>query len=631
MSTPSTATITVPPNHQYYTHPAQYLPPMTDYHHNAAYPTGPSRPTNQPYATSYTTAAPQIPLTASVGAPRPASSHARQSQSQASQYYDAPSSSQAMASTKKRSRDEPVDWQEFFGGKPPKEIICIDDTPPPTRAVVDETQAMAGAAAPLTNGSARHADKRRKTDKAPAYNTGFHAQTAYSNTQTPYYDDSSRQYSGSTDRTTSYNTTAATSLGSSTSASYLDDVNIGQKRKRATRATVADQKRREFVDPFEEYVPPPKPPIKAKDVHVQVIPDRTASRDQKVDDDDGHYVVVEKADLTERYSIMKLLGQGTFGKVVKAYDRHRRKEVAVKIIRSIQKYRDASRIELRVLSTLACNDKNNRNKCIHLRDTFDFRNHICIVTDLLGQSVFDFLKGNQFVPFPSSHIQQFARQLFTSVAFLHDLNLIHTDLKPENILLVNGAYQTFTYNRVIPSSSASTSRSAKLRKVLLDPEIRLIDFGCILVEFFTGDALFQTHDNLEHLAMMEAVCAAPIDKALVRTVTKAAAKNPAAAYFKRQVLDFPQSDTTRSSKKFVKALKQLQEIIPSHNQFGRLFLDLLKRIFVYDPKKRITAKEALKHPWFRESYEDDGTEADKIRVERDRQAAIEEARMQQRR
>lgn len=29
--------------------------------------------------------------------------------------------------------------------------------------------------------------------------------------------------------------------------------------------------------------------------------------------------------------------------------------------------------------------------------------------------------------------------------------------------------------------------------------------GCILVEFVTGEALFQTHDNLEHLAMMEAV------------------------------------------------------------------------------------------------------------------------------
>lgn len=290
-------------------------------------------------------------------------------------------------------------------------------------------------------------------------------------------------------------------------------------------------------------------------------------------------------------SIIKLLGQGTFGKVVEAYDRQRKTRCAVKIIRSIQKYRDASRIELRVLSTLASNDKTNRNKCIHLRDCFDFRNHICIVTDLLGQSVFDFLKGNGFVPFPSSQIQNFARQLFTSVAcespygffwslasfiliipVLHDLNLIHTDLKPENILLVSNAYQTFTYNRTIPSSSHAVSRNARQRRVLLDSEIRLIDFGsatfddeyhssvvstrhyrapeiilnlgwsfpcdiwsigCILVEFFTGDALFQTHDNLEHLAMMEAVIGSKIDTKLVKQATQGGrngTQNQAAKY-----------------------------------------------------------------------------------------------------
>jgi dual-specificity kinase len=102
--------------------------------------------------------------------------------------------------------------------------------------------------------------------------------------------------------------------------------------------------------------------------------------------------------------------------VVEAWDRKKKSRCAIKIIRSVQKYRDASRIELRVLSTLFSNDRGNRNKCIHLRHCFDFRNHICIVTDLYGQSVFDFLKGNGFTPFPSSHIQLFARQLLTSVA-----------------------------------------------------------------------------------------------------------------------------------------------------------------------------------------------------------------------
>lgn len=114
--------------------------------------------------------------------------------------------------------------------------------------------------------------------------------------------------------------------------------------------------------------------------------------------------------------MIKLLGQGTFGKVVQARDRKRSKLVAIKIIRSVQKYRDASRIELRVLQTLKANDPENRNRCIHLRDCFDYRGHICIVMDLLGSSVFDFLKMNNFVPFPNSQIQSFARQLFTSVA-----------------------------------------------------------------------------------------------------------------------------------------------------------------------------------------------------------------------
>lgn len=69
--------------------------------------------------------------------------------------------------------------------------------------------------------------------------------------------------------------------------------------------------------------------------------------------------------------------------------------------------------------------------------------------------------------------------------------------------------------------------------------------------------------------------------------------------------------------KFVKAMKQLEQIIPANNRFMRNFVDLLQRIFVYDPKKRITAEEALKHEWFHDmAIADDGTEAAKIRSEK---------------
>ncbi|RDA94882.1 hypothetical protein CP533_4253, partial [Ophiocordyceps camponoti-saundersi (nom. inval.)] len=561
--------------------------------------------------------------------------------------------------SRKRRRSREPDWNKFYRNGLPKEVIVIDDTPDPE----------ANTGRKITNGNAdvngHYSAKRRRRDEAhePSSRTaGYHVQYVGSHPNTPLHNSTPIASTISTDRTNSaLLTTAPTSMSSN---GLYDDVQAPLKRKR-TRQQVANEAKRRDIDglgdPFLTYKPPPFPPKKASDVNVRVVHDRHHDKNHQVDDKDGHYIVVPDADLTEKYQITRLLGQGTFGKVVQARDRRRNCLVAVKIIRSVQKYRDASRIELRVLATLRANDEENRNRCIHLRDCFDYRGHICIVMDLLGQSVFDFLKGNGFVPFPNSQIQSFARQLFTSVAFLHDLQLIHTDLKPENILLYDHSYQTFTYNRKIPSSSTTINRQATQRRVLLDTEIRLIDFGsatfqdeyhssvvstrhyrapeiilglgwsfpcdiwsigCILVEFFTGDALFQTHDNLEHLAMMEAVCGRRIDSHLAQAVNKMSVRsggNAASKYFKRLRLDYPTPDTTRGSRRFVKAMKQLHDIIPSNTSFFKNFLDLLTKIFVYDPAQRISAKEALNHPWFKEmAVADDGTEAAKIRLERKR-------------
>ncbi|KAF8534073.1 kinase-like domain-containing protein [Trichophaea hybrida] len=597
----------------------------------------------------------------------------------------------ASSSAPRRNRRRTPDWDDFYRNGVPKEVIVIDDSPspPPTSTTSSRRQQPVTASSRQVNGvtqysvgggsgtttQPRHTDKKRKvqsTQYEPVY--GNHNQS-YSSTQTPHLNGtygSPTTVSAHSSTASVNGTTAGTSLGSNVSVKDYATATVavanGQKRKRVTRASQAAAAAANTLDAFASYHPPPKPPIKAKEVYVQPIHDPDRNSQQRVDDQDGHYIVSPDTDLTTRYRITKLLGQGTFGKVVEAYDRTKRTKCAIKVIRSVQKYRDASRIELRVLSTLSCNDKENKNKCIHLRDCFDYKNHICIVTDLLGMSVFDFLKGNSFSPFPSSHIQNFARQLLTSVAFLHDLNLIHTDLKPENILLVNNGYHTYSYNRPIPSSSTQTTRQGRTRRVLLDTDIRLIDFGsatfddeyhssvvstrhyrapeiilglgwsfpcdiwsigCILVEFFTGDALFQTHDNLEHLAMMQAVCGPRIDAKLVRAISgktgSGSSSSNAFKYFRGVRLDYPNAETTRASKKYVNAMKHLQDIIPANTSFNKQFLDLLKKIFVYDPNRRITAKEALKHAWFRETIQDEGTEAAKSRDERAAEAAKAQA------
>jgi dual-specificity kinase len=59
------------------------------------------------------------------------------------------------------------------------------------------------------------------------------------------------------------------------------------------------------------------------------------------------------------------------------------------------------------------------------------------VFEKLGPSLFDFMRKNEYRPFPIDLVQEFTRQLVQAVAYLHNLRLVHTDLKPENILLMS--------------------------------------------------------------------------------------------------------------------------------------------------------------------------------------------------
>ncbi|KAJ2679502.1 serine threonine protein kinase CMGC group [Coemansia spiralis] len=350
------------------------------------------------------------------------------------------------------------------------------------------------------------------------------------------------------------------------------------------------------------------------------------------DDRDGHYIVVPGREFTQRFKIRRLLGQGTFGKVMECDDLVTGRLVAIKVIRAVPKYRDAAKIEIRVLQTLERNDPTNAYQCMHLNETFDHRNHVCMVFDLLGPSVFDFLKENEFRPFSLHQVQLFAEQLLRSVAFLHSLNLVHTDLKPENILLENGEFD------VVPFGNSQVVKTRMLKST----KIRLIDFGsatfnneyhsqvvstrhyrapeiilnlgwsfpcdmwsigCIILELLTGEALFQTHDNNEHLAMMEIV----VGKApshIVRSVPQ----DLRPKFFRSDgTARYPAPENSRQSQKGLRSMRPLSQLVnPSTNPIYANLHDLLYRLLQYDPRARISAKEACEHPFFRYRVGPDG-------------------------
>ena len=173
-----------------------------------------------------------------------------------------------------RKGDRRPDWHEFYKNGPPKEIIVIDDDSPPPPKRVENTRVNYTSRTLIKNDQAAHTHKKRKIAQASAYEPVNYQQTTYAKTRS---DADTGSDTISTGRTTSLQTTAPTSLGSSlgSSGTYTKTPVAGQKRKRVTRQQTADEKKRREIevvgDAYSSYVPPPKPPIKAKDVHVPPV------------------------------------------------------------------------------------------------------------------------------------------------------------------------------------------------------------------------------------------------------------------------------------------------------------------------------------------------------------------------
>jgi serine/threonine protein kinase len=68
-----------------------------------------------------------------------------------------------------------------------------------------------------------------------------------------------------------------------------------------------------------------------------------------------------------------------------------------------------------------------------------FRNHLCLVFELLSYNLYDLLRNTNFRGVSLNLTRKFAQQLCTALLFLAtpEINIIHCDLKPENILLCN--------------------------------------------------------------------------------------------------------------------------------------------------------------------------------------------------
>jgi len=341
-----------------------------------------------------------------------------------------------------------------------------------------------------------------------------------------------------------------------------------------------------------------------------------------VDDEAGHYLGGVGSVIRERYTIIKNLGKGTFGAVYKCKDSKHNDHVAVKVIRSISRYIDSAKIEADILHDVF--DKQNASKvnlCVKMYSRFRFQDHYCMVFETLGVSLYDLVKKNDYKRLPMAYVRDIARQLLQALDFLRSINLIHTDLKLENVL--------FTHNTL---KKEEVNHGGKIISVdvPVNPSIKLIDFGgatyendtsksriintrqyrgpevtlelgwsfpsdmwsagCIVAEVYAGDLFFDTHDELEHLALMEHA----LEDFPRSMSTQSRHGNK---YFDRKGL-VKISDLPSESRRHVHSMKPLKHFFcldPADASSG--IVELVRGMLRLDHNKRLLPSEALQLPF----------------------------------
>ncbi|NP_001368709.1 Protein kinase domain-containing protein [Caenorhabditis elegans] len=342
----------------------------------------------------------------------------------------------------------------------------------------------------------------------------------------------------------------------------------------------------------------------------------SSQRTQHQDDKDGHLIYSKGDFILNRFTIYDTLGEGTFGKVVRVNDSLSDTFMALKIIKNVSKYREAAKLEVKVLQKLAEKDPEKKNWVIHMGSYFDYNGHICLLFDLMGSSIFDFLKANHYKPYPMEQTLHITWQLCNAVKFLHDNKLTHTDLKPENILFVDSRYTTklvdkkplrvlhSTHVRLIDFGSATfdhehhsiivSTRHYRAPEVILElgwsQPCDVWSIGCILYELYTGVTLFQTHENREHLAMMERVLGDIPLRMAKRTNTFRT------KFFINGRLDWV---NTSADAAYVRDnCKPLRRSMSCTDPEHVELFELIENMLMFEPLARMKLPEALQHRYF---------------------------------
>ncbi|CAG8525567.1 11424_t:CDS:10 [Diversispora eburnea] len=293
----------------------------------------------------------------------------------------------------------------------------------------------------------------------------------------------------------------------------------------------------------------------------------------------------------EKYNFIRELGQGAYGVVCAARNKHTGEGVAIKKVTNVFNKTILTKRALREVKLLQHFRGHKNITCLYDMDIIDPHdyNEIYLYEELMEADLHAIIRSGQALT--DAHYQSFSYQILSGLKYIHSANVLHRDLKPGN-LLVNADCELkicdFGLARGFSEDPAANSgfmteyvatRWYRAPEIMLSFQsytkaIDLWSVGCILAELLGGRPLFKGRDYVDQLNQILQTLGTPNDVTLTRI---------GSARAQEYIRNLPYMHK-----------KSFSTLFPNANP---LALDLLERLLTFDPSKRITVDEALEHPY----------------------------------
>ncbi|XP_032359734.1 serine/threonine-protein kinase MAK isoform X9 [Etheostoma spectabile] len=285
--------------------------------------------------------------------------------------------------------------------------------------------------------------------------------------------------------------------------------------------------------------------------------------------------------MMNRYTTLRQLGDGTYGSVLMGRSNESGELVAIKRMKR-KFYSWEECMNLREVKSLK---KLNHANVVKLKEVIRENDHLYFVFEYMKENLYQLMKDRKKL-FPESVLRNISFQILQGLSFIHKHGFFHRDMKPENLLCMGPELvkiADFGLAREIRSKPPYTdyvsTRWYRAPEVLLrsstySSPIDLWAVGCIMAELYTLRPLFPGNSEVDEIFKICQVLGTVKKTDWSEGYQLASAMN----------FRFPQCVPTH-----------LKTLIPNASNEA---IALMKDMLQWDPKKRPTAVQALRYPYF---------------------------------